>query len=105
MSCLLPPQLGLRQVKVSGTLGAAVGVGCGCVVGMSCLLFMDLEKAERLKKKVELRTLYATLMEEGHKSIGAEHCALFLLDEPYDPKVEPKRAGEGGEGGGLGGGL
>ena len=25
-------------------------------------------------------------MEEGHKSIGAEHCALFLLDEPYDPK-------------------
>ena len=51
---------------------------------------------------MELRTLYATLMEEGHKSIGAEHCALFLLDEPYDPKVEPKRAGEGGEGGGLG---
>jgi len=99
-------QLGLRQVKVSGTLGAAVGVGCGCVVGMSCLLFMDLEKAERLKKKVELRTLYATLMEEGHKSIGAEHCALFLLDEPYDSKAEPKRAGEDegedGEGGGLG---
>ena len=45
-------------------------------------------------------------MEEGHKSIGAEHCALFLLDEPYDSKAEPKRAGEDegedGEGGGLG---
>ena len=48
-------QLGLRQVKVAGTLGAAVGVGCGCVLGMSCLLVMDLEKAERLKKKARLR--------------------------------------------------
>jgi GAF domain-containing protein len=93
-------QLGLRQVKVSGTVGAAVGVGCGCIVGMSCLLFMDLDKAERLKKKAELRTLYATLMEEGHKQIGAEHCALFLLDEPFDPKAGPRRAGEGEGGGG-----
>ena len=85
-SGLTQEQLRLRNVKVIGTLGAALGVGCGCLMGMSCLLFMDLDKADRLKKKAELRTLYATLMEEGHKLIGAEHCALFLLDAPYDPK-------------------
>lgn len=74
-------QLTLRSVQVSGTLGAVVGVACGCLLGMSCLLCMDLEKSERLKKAGELRTLYATLMEEGHKFIGAQHCSLFLLDD------------------------
>ena len=43
-------------------------------------MFMDLEKSERLKKQRELRTLYSSLMEEGHNLIGAQHCSLFLLD-------------------------
>ena len=29
---------------------------------------------------LQLRTLYDTLMEEGHALIGAQHCSLFLLD-------------------------
>ena len=74
-------QLRLRDVKIVGVLGAVVGVAVGCLLGMSCLLFMDLEKSERLKRQRELRTLYSTLMEEGHELIGAQHCALFLLDE------------------------
>ena len=74
-------QLRLRDVKICGVLGAVVGVALGCLLGMSCLLFMDLEKSERLKRQRELRTLYSTLMEEGHELIGAQHCALFLLDE------------------------
>ena len=78
-------QMTLRSVQVYGTLGAVVGVACGCLLGMSCLMFMDLEKSgERLKKAGELRTLYATLMEDGHNVIGAEHCALFLLDKSTD---------------------
>ena len=77
---LTAEQLRLRSVKISGTLGAVVGVAIGCLMGMSCLLFMDLEKSERLKKQRELRTLYETLMEEGHHFIGAQHCSLFLLD-------------------------
>jgi hypothetical protein len=77
---LTSEQLALRSVQVSGTFGAVCGVATGCLLGMGCLLFMDLEKSERLKKAGELRTLYSTLMEEGHDLIGAEHCALFLLD-------------------------
>lgn len=78
-------QLAMRKVQMCGTLGAVCGVATGCLLGMSCLLWMDLEKSERLKKAGELRTLYSTLMEEGHDLIGAEHCALFLLDKTEQP--------------------
>ena len=39
----------------------------GCLLGMTSLLFMDLDKNERLKKQRELRTLFATLMEAGYR--------------------------------------
>ena len=74
-------QLSLRRVQVAGTTGAVIGVAIGCLLGMSCLFVMDLEKSERLKKQRELRTLYSVLMEEGHNLIGAQHCALFLVDK------------------------
>lgn len=78
---LTTAQLMQRSVRVSGTAGAVVGVALGCVLGMTTLLFMDLEKAERMKRQRELRTLYTVLMEEGHKLIGAQHCSLFLIDK------------------------
>lgn len=82
---LTAEQLQLRPVKLAGTFGAMVGVIAGCLLGMTSLFAMDLEKSERLKKKAELRTLYNTLMEEGHMLIGAQHCSLFLLDgSPMD---------------------
>ena len=74
-------QLSQRSVRVSGTAGAVIGVAFGCLLGMGSLLFMDLDKSERLKRQRELRTLYSCLMEEGHKLIGAQHCSLFLLDK------------------------
>ena len=78
---LSPAQRGLQRVRVVGTLSATAGVICGCLLGMTSLLLMDLEKGERLKKQREMRTLFATLMEEGHKTLGAEHCALYLVDQ------------------------
>ena len=86
------PPRGARS-QVSGTAGAAIGVAFGCLLGMSSLLWMDLDKAERLKRQRELRTLYTTLMEEGHHTIGAQHCSLFLLDQvttrPPHPTAAP----------------
>ena len=73
-------QCELRHVRVLSTTSAAVGVVMGCLMGMTSLLFMDLDKNERLKKQRELRTLFATLMEDGHRLIGAERCGLFLVD-------------------------
>ena len=35
------------SVRVVGTLSATAGVICGCLLGMTSLLLMDLEKGER----------------------------------------------------------
>tara|TARA_B110001452_G_scaffold257870_1_gene252464 strand:+ start:479 stop:1495 length:1017 start_codon:yes stop_codon:yes gene_type:complete len=73
-------QLKLRNVRMVSTSSAVVGVVIGCLLGMTSLFFMDLDKSDRLKKQRELRTLFATLMEDGHRLIGAERCLLFLVD-------------------------
>lgn len=36
-----------RPAKIASTFGAAVGVVIGCFIGMTSLLFMDLDRAER----------------------------------------------------------
>lgn len=73
-------QLQTRTVKNVGVCGAALGVVVGCGLGMSCLLFMDLEKAERLKKQAELSTLFDTIMQHGHRIMNVEHCTLWLVE-------------------------
>ena len=70
----------LPRVKAVGMASAVLGVTLGCLLGMTSLLLMDLDKSDRLKKQRELRTLFDTLMEEGHSLIGAEHCTLLLVD-------------------------
>ena len=77
---LTESQLLLRKVRLVGVLSAAAGVTCGCLLGMTTLLFKDLGKAERLKQQRELKTLFHTLMEEGSAMLSAEHCTLQLVD-------------------------
>jgi hypothetical protein len=55
----------LPQVKLASTTGQCIGVVVGCLLGMTSLLFMDLERKERLKKQAELSTLFDTLLCEG----------------------------------------
>ena len=47
---LTDAQRQLRSVRFSGQFGIAIGLTIGCVIGMFPLLFMDPEKAERLKQ-------------------------------------------------------
>lgn len=42
-----PAQLGLKKVKMVGLAASSVGVVIGCLMGMSCLFFMDVGKNER----------------------------------------------------------
>jgi hypothetical protein len=46
-STITATQAQLKRVKLVTTASSAVGVVIGCLLGMSCLLFMDLEKADR----------------------------------------------------------
>jgi len=83
-SGLTSAQLKLRAVKNVGLFGGAIGVVVGCCIGMSCLFFMDLEKAERLKKQAELQTLFDTIMEHGHNIMDVDHCTLWLVENGTD---------------------
>lgn len=97
-SGLTDKQLPLRKVKNVGVAGAAIGVVIGCCIGMSSLFFMDLEKAERMKKQAELATLFETIMEHGHRIMKVQHCTLWLVEDGSDGKKRVSTRGRGGGG-------
>ena len=71
-------QYALPRVKMAATMGQCIGVVIGCLLGMTSLLFMDLERADRLKKQAELSTLFETLLNEGAKTEAAAMAAAIL---------------------------
>ena len=77
---LTQEQLNGRGARISSTLGGCVGVVAGCLMGMSCLLFMDTDRVEKAKKAKELNSIFATVMEEGHNLVNAERALLWMLD-------------------------
>lgn len=78
---LTDAQRSLRITKLCGTGGAAVGVIIGCLVGASSLFFMDLEKADRLKKLQELATVSRAVLTKAHALLEAERCSLYFYDQ------------------------
>ena len=62
---LTAAQLRMRVVRFATIGGAALGVVCGCLLGSTSLLFMDLEKAERLKRATELKTIFDSVLNGG----------------------------------------
>lgn len=73
---LSPAQLDLKVTRTWHTMGGCVGVVTGCLLGMSCLLFMDTDKADRAKKAKELHSIFENVLEEGHKLIHAGTYAM-----------------------------
>ena len=64
-------QLDLKSSRAWHTFGGCVGVVTGCLMGMSCLLFMDTDKADRAKKAKELQSIFESVLVEGHTLIDA----------------------------------
>ena len=73
-------QLGLRSARMASTGGGCVGVVIGCILGMSCLLWIDTTRADRLKRAEELTTIFKTVMDDTHCIIDADRSALWMLD-------------------------
>ena len=67
-------------MKLLGTVGAIAGVVVGCCLGMTSLLFMDLNAAERQKRNKELDTIFSTVIHEGSDTLEAERSSLFLVE-------------------------
>ena len=45
-------QIRSRPARLAGMAGAVIGVAIGCLLGMTSLLFMDLDKTDRLRRQV-----------------------------------------------------
>jgi len=65
-------QLDLRISRMYKLLGACVGVVTGCLLGMSCLLFMDTDRADRARKAKELQSIFDHIMTEGKALFNAD---------------------------------
>ena len=53
----------------------------GCLIGASSLLFIDTDKAERLKRAAEARDACAAIVTEAAEALGAKRATLWLLGE------------------------
>jgi len=78
---LTESQLDLKISRVYRTFGACVGVVTGCLLGMSCLAFMDTGAADRARRAKELHSVFEHVMNDGTKLFQAERASLFMLDE------------------------
>ena len=78
-------QQDLKISRVYRTAGGSVGVVIGCLLGMSCLLFMDTDRADRAKKAKELKSIFESVTKEGNSLVNADRATLFMMD---DDKVE-----------------
>jgi GAF domain-containing protein len=79
MSTLTLQQRNTRFVRFLSVFSSMSGVILGCLLGMTCLFFMDTDKADREKKKKKLAVLFDSLMQDGHTLLDAERCTLWLL--------------------------
>lgn len=79
--CITNAQRRLRIVKIASTSGAVAGVILGCLLGMSSLLFLDLEGAERRKREKQLDPVFRAIMSEASETMRAERATLFVVDE------------------------
>lgn len=74
-------QLDLGVSRAYRLAGACVGVVTGCLLGMTCLLFMDTDAADRARKANELKTIFEHVVLHGKSYFHAERASLFLFDE------------------------
>lgn len=75
-------QVELGVVRFVGTLGRAVGVVSGCLLGMTSLLFMDLEKTEAKKRQQELGNVVAAISTALEKTLRCRAKVYF-----FDPEA------------------
>jgi len=69
-----------QRFRIITTIGAACGVAIGCIIGMINFLFIDFNRAERLKRQKELDTIFETIMETGPALFQSERITLWLYD-------------------------
>lgn len=82
----------LRSVRMASQGGMAIGMTIGCILGMLPLLFIDANKADRLRERARLKRLYQDVLNEAKTLVEAESTCLYLR---VDKDAAPKREGDG----------
>ena len=82
--CLTEQQLNMKSARFCSTLGGLIGIVIGCLLGMSCLLFMDTDKADKAKKAKELQSIFESIMSNGHKFVNADCATLWMYNSEKD---------------------
>lgn len=77
---LTPQQMDLKVTRIYTTVGGCIGVVIGCLLGMSCLLWMDTDRADKAKKAKELQSIFESIMDEGHDLVNADRATLWMLE-------------------------
>ena len=77
---LTPVQLSSRYVRLASTVGGCVGVVIGCLLGMTSLLFMDTERASRMKNFRELTSIFESVVHDGCTVVRAEKATLWVKE-------------------------
>lgn len=72
-----------------GTASRVLGVFVGCLTGMLSLLFMDLDKAERERRKQELDTIFKTVVVHGRRLLHAENCRSVASRDSRKKQTAP----------------
>jgi len=87
----------MRSVRMASQAGTAIGITVGCVLGLIPLLFIDSNKADRLREKARLESLCLDVLNEAKSLVGAESTVLYLRvdkDEERDHSKTQKRASD-----------
>eukprot|EP01066_Platyproteum_vivax_P008956 Platyproteum_vivax@DN3890_c0_g1_i1.p1 len=74
-------QRNLGIVKVVGTAGRVFGVITGCLLGMTCLLLIDVEMPQRKKRLQEFTTILNIMMASARKTLDSDIKILFIDSE------------------------
>lgn len=78
---LTPAQAKMAVTRRVAMFGQLIGIICGCCLGMTSLLFLDLEATERLKMAKRLDTVFEPVVRNCQTMVRAERCTLYLFDE------------------------
>lgn len=78
---LTEDQLDMKISRFYRLFGACVGVVTGCLLGMSCLIFMDTDAVDRARRAKELQTVFEHVMKNGTDLFMVERASLFMLDK------------------------
>lgn len=69
-------QSNLKRTRLYHTIGGSLGIVVGCALGMSCLLFMDTDRADKARQGKELQSIFESIMNEGHELVHADRATL-----------------------------